>query len=469
MEVFVRATEHQMPCTNPYRIGGFTALAAFSALVAFGGVNSAVAQEPPQAVPAGGLPPALGAIPFNGWLLFPSLDFFSRYSNNYFLSPQSKIAGWSFGVSPSLTAEWSNGIHTTTLFGSFTNTDYPTSNEVNSNDEEGTFTQKYAPLRDLTFTFLGDYTHQTIASSLTSSIPTSISTPATSLLPNGNTVLPNGTIVSPSGQFIGQTNTPLSVNGLSVVNPFDQYTSSAKVEKIFGDGIVTLSDSLRRTDYEQQASESFTANTFTEDVSFWLGPVFYGYSSGSYTTYSDTITPGTVYRIIGGIGTRQFGLFRASTYFGYQASELSGFAGGNVFGGTLTYYPTRDLTIKASVDETINISSQTAASNLAISIPISSPLQIPLSASTQITASTLHSDYIISTQWTAGATFGYTRVQYLGSPLFANAWLADATLKYDIWRDLTLAWEYQYSSIDSNQPQTTANRNLVSMSASYKF
>src|SRR6185437_3090022 len=111
----------------------------------------------------------------------------------------------------------------------FTHIDYPTNNEVNSNAGEATFTQKYAPLRDLNFTFLGDYTHNTIAPSLTSAIPSPITSTATSVLPNGNTVLPDGTIVTPSGQARGQVSPTLSVAGLSVVNPYDAFTATGNV------------------------------------------------------------------------------------------------------------------------------------------------------------------------------------------------------------------------------------------------
>ena len=38
---------------------------------------------------------------------------------------------------------------------------------------------------------------------------------------------------------------------------------------------------------------------------------------------TDPNVPATAYRITGGIGTRQIGLFRASTYFGYQGSGAS--------------------------------------------------------------------------------------------------------------------------------------------------
>ncbi len=454
------------------RVGGLALRIALSALFVFGGVSASLAQsEPPLTVPSGGPPSAIGAIPFESWLFYPSINVFSLYSDNLFQSPQSKISAWGFGLSPSLTAEWSNGIHTTTLYGNVEQRDYPTDNAINATDKKATFTQKYSPLPDFTFTLLGDYTHKTISSSLTDSIPSPVTTTGSSVLPNGDTLLPNGTILSPTGQPVGQSNPALNVNGLSLINPYDQFTGTAKVDKIFNHGILTLSSSVARSDYETQSSQDYTAKTFSEHGAFWLGPVFYAYSDGSFSMRSNTYpTPNsTAYRVVGGIGTRQFGLFRISGYFGHQGSEQSGAAGGDVYGGKLTYYPTPAWTITAAVDETINISSQTSPSTQALTITTDSPEQVPLSSSTRITATSLQSTYNIAPEWTALAHFGYTRYEYIGSSRLDNAWLADAMLKYDILRNMTLTWEYQYTSILSNAPLTSSKRNLVMMSALYKF
>ena len=429
-------------------------------------------------VPAGGLPAVGEAIPFNTWLLYPSLTLSSQYSDNYFLSNQAKIAGVGFGVTPSLIATWSDGIHTTTLSGNFQGRDYPTANEINATDGEATFSQKYEPLRDLSFAFSGDYTHQTIGYSLNSSIPSAIITPGTTVLANGNTVLPNGQIVSSTGQVVGQQVTsPLVVNGLAIVNPYDQYTASTSVQKIFGyGGIVNLGASLTRLDYELQSSNSldYTATTFTERAAFWLGSVFYVYSNGVLALDANTYpNPNSdVYRVVGGIGTRQFGLFRASAYFGYQGSELSGgfgSAAGDVYGGALTYYPTNDWTISATVDRTINISSITVSSSQAQSLPGLSPVLIPLSDSTDTTSVGLNTNYAISPQWSVNGTLTYSHIAYIGSSFFEDAWLADARLNYNIWRNMTLTLEYQYSSIVSNEPLTSANRNFIMTSATYRF
>jgi hypothetical protein len=439
--------------------------------------TAALAQEPPLFIPSGG-PPAAdpNAIPFNGWLLYPSITTFAQYSDNYFLSPVDKISGWSLGISPAMTAEWSNGIHTTTLYGTFTRVQYPTDNDVNTNAGEATFTQRYAPLRDLNFTFLGDYIHETISPGLTSGIPSPTASTATSVLPNGNTVLPNGTIVSPNGQVVGQTSPSLTIAGMSIVNPYDLYTATGQIQKIFADGIVTLNASLLRQNYDEQTSRSldFTAKTFREDASFWMGPIFYVYSDGSFSI-NDNTRPAPdldVYRVVAGLGTRQFGLFQASTYFGHQGSQSPGSpaAGGNVYGAALTYYATPLWTIGGNFDMTINLApSGTLPSTRAVTIPLLTPLQVPLSSSSQITTTSLRSDYKISPQWTATSLLGYTNVAYLGTSTWENAWFASALLNYDVRRDLRLTWQYQYTSVVSNIPFTTAKRNFVSMAASYKF
>ena len=420
--------------------------------------------------------PAVGnAIPVGSWLLYPTLNLFSQYSDNYFLSPTAKISGIGFGILPAVTAQWTDGIHSTTLYGNFEGIVYPTASEINTTDGEATFTQKYSPLPDRSFSVSGDYTHRTIAPGLQSGFQGAISAPTSTLLPNGNTVLPNGSIVSPTGQIVGQSNAALTVNGVTVVDPYDQYTVSARVDKIFSDGTLSLGVlQTTRLSYEEAASQDldFTATTFTEDASFWLGPVFYLYSDGTFAKDVNTAPNPSIdiYRIVGGVGTRQFGLFRASAYFGHQGSEFAGQpAGGNVYGGALSYYPTAEWTISAHVDETINISSQTTPSIQALTIPVLTPALIPFSSSSQITSATLQSNYIISPQWTVGGTVGYTHVEEIGSPIIQDYWFLDTSVKYDIWRNMTLSLEYQYTNIASNEPLTSTSRNLIVMTASYRF
>ena len=57
-----------------------------------------------------------GVIPLGEWLLYPSITLASEYSDNLFLSPSSPVNAWGFGATPKLTATWTNGIHTTTIY-----------------------------------------------------------------------------------------------------------------------------------------------------------------------------------------------------------------------------------------------------------------------------------------------------------------------------------------------------------------
>jgi hypothetical protein len=292
-------------------------------------------------------------------------------------------------------------------------------------------------------------------------------------LPNGDTQLPNGTIVSPTGQVVGQAAPALTVGTQSsIVNPYDVFTGTASVDKYFNRGIITLSTSYAGTTYEMPGSADFQTRSFTGSGAFWLSPVFYAYANGAMATTFETVDS-TGFRAVGGFGFRLDESFGGSVYFGRQGSEGSGTAGGDVFGGRLSYKPTPVWTIGLSFDETINIASQSSAaappSNLALTLPVPIPLQIPQSSSTQIASTFFNTQYAFSPEWTATGNFGYTRIEYLGSPRLDLTWLADVTLSYSLSRMTTLTWEYQYSSIVSNAPQTSTSRNYVTMGASYKF
>jgi hypothetical protein len=444
-------------------------------------VQQGFAQEPPLDVPSERLPARdPNAITVEGWQLYPTIRTYSLWSDNLFLSPIGPITAAGFGVTPSLAAVWSNGIHTTTLYGDLDRQVYPTQNEVNTLDGRAGFTQRYEAMRDLIFTANGDYTHQTWATGLQNSIQVAAATPTTAVLPNGDTVLPNGTILSPSGQPVGQVNQPTGSLLPLFVNPHNQYTGAFLVDKIFNRGILSLGETFNRTDYDNQTVLKNTASrTFTEHAATWLGPLFYAYSDGSIGTVTTEAisTSTTSYRVIGGLGTRRFGLYQGSLYFGHQGSQSdsttglqSGVtAGGDVYGASISYYPTGKLTFVGTLDRTINISSQATATNLALTLPDFSGVQVPLTASTRITSASLQSNYQIAPQWFATALVGYTQIDYVGSARLDNSWVADATLRYDIWHNMSLSWEYRYRSILSNAPLVSATSNYLTMGATYKF
>ena len=109
------------------------------------------------------------------------------------------------------------------------------------------------------------------------------------LLPDGNIQLPNGSIVSPNGQIVGNANPALANSGITEVNPYNQYTATATVSKVFNGAILSFSSSLASTDYQltqgtgPTSFTSFTSETFTGNGAVAVGPVLYLYSTGSFS------------------------------------------------------------------------------------------------------------------------------------------------------------------------------------------
>jgi Putative beta-barrel porin 2 len=457
-------------------------IAAVALLIGYS--SAALAEEPPLTVPKYALPrTADGAIDFNGWLLYPAVRAFTVFSDNLYQSAVNPISVAGIGLAPSLIAEWTNGIHRTTLYGNFEVRDY-TQSASNTFDRQAGFVQRYEAMRDLMFTVQGDYTHKTNSSELLNSLPDAIGSPGSTLLPNGNTLLPNGTIVSPNGQPVSASNqvANVAVGGTTITNPYNQFTAQASVYKIFNLAFVRLSGSVSQTNYENQTSlyPDFTVKTFAGSGGYWFSPLFYVYSDGALSFRADSgasqnvvavNSAGSFYRAVVGVGSAQIGLFSGSLYVGNQGSEFasSGTAGGSVFGGRLSYYPTRYWTWTGSFDQTTNISSQITVSNLALNIAGQSPLLVPLGVSTRTDLINLQTDYAISQQFSVTGRVGYTRVQYLDSTRLDQAYLAYAALKYQIRQNIVLNLEYQYSPITSTAPLSSSTRNYLMAGATYKF
>ena len=453
----------------PVLCAGVVALAALCP-------NPAIAEEPPLKVPAGGpLGGANGALNFSGWLFFPTAKVFSVFTDNLYQAPTNPVKVAGVGIAPSLVAEWSNGIHRTTLYGNAEVRGY-TDDAANIYDRQAGIVQRYEAMRDLIFTVQADYTHRTNANSLNSSIPDALGTPGSIVLPNGDIQLPNGTIVNPAGQIVsGPTNqvANVAVGSTIFTNPNDQYTAMASVFKIFDRAFVRLTETVSRTDYENQSAinPNFSVRTFTGNGGFWFSPWLYAYSDGTQAVRSAPGLNSTAYRAVGGIGSAKIGLFSGAVYFGHQGSDVqnAGPAGGDVYGGRLSYYPTREWTWTLTADETVNKSSQISTSNLALNIGTQSPLLVPLGASTRTTAVNLQTDYAVSKQFSVTGRVGYTRVQFLNTTELEEAYLAYAALNYKVWRNMLLTLEYQYSQIVANVPLTSSTRNYLMLAATYKF
>ena len=289
-------------------------------------------QAPPLSPPspAGALPSGSGSLSLGDWLLSPTLGIYTLYDHNIYSSPTTPISGPAVNVLPSILAEYTTGIFTTRLYASMGSTTYPTLSPSNDTFRWQTgFTQSYAPLRDLTFTVQGNFAHSTLANPITSTLPTPINSPGTPPPPGA------GGVVAPLQ---------------SVVSPNDTSTLTASVNKEFNRAYMNLGSTISQTQFEGSGSSSsgqsftnFEQESFYGNGGFWLTPLLYTYGSGIKAFSLPSVGPdSSSYRVVGGLGTAPISLFNVSAYFGWQGTDVvnNGTAGGDVYGGILSYFPT---------------------------------------------------------------------------------------------------------------------------------
>jgi len=94
---------------------------------------------------------------------------------------------------------------------------------------------------------------------------------------------------------------------------------------------------------------------------------------------------------------------------------------------------------------------------------------IPQGVPTVVTTGILETTYGLSQQWSLGARVGYTQANYFDLGRNDNGWMAGASFNYEIWRNLLLTLDYQYSTLNSTTAFNQFGRNVVSAGVTYKY
>jgi hypothetical protein len=428
---------------------------------AIGAVPRSSAQE---VAPTGGYTPGLAV---GGWMLYPSIFVGADYDSNFNQSAtgNTKDSGTSLRVSPRLTGSYDGGIHKTTIYGVV---DARFFNADNIAASAGVL-HTYEAMQDLIFDFYGNYTRQTdIFNSALQFNNNAIGPPAT---PNVN--LP--VILNPFGTTPGAN--PIAYN---------QFTAAAGGTKTFDQAFVTLRGTAFNISYDHSDNTPAPFQTSHNGSSFWLSgrvgynlPSFYVFAQGDgiFQRFDNSVFNTDGYRVFGGVGTNDpNSLFKGEVYGGYQfqnQNQQNAFApgipnvfapgipqdtGNGVFGGRLSYFPTEYWTIVAQIDANFV--------GMATFLAPNTPQGAPIRTTTAI----LQTTYGIAQNWSIGVRGGYTRGDYIGvSGLNNHGWLAGASFNYEIWRNLLLTLDYQYSTVQSDAVLSSFNRNWVSAGFTYKY
>ena len=210
--------------------------------------------------------------------------------------------------------------------------------------------------RILLFAAQGNYAHLTNATFLLNS-----TTPSAPSIPNP--------IVSPvNPQLPGAAG--VTANEQTVIDPNDTYTATASVYKQFNRAYAVFGGTTSSTTYETTPSSNFNLAAYFGSGGIWFSPFFYAFANGAQSFYSPAVGIGSTSSYAkAGIGSDRIGFFQGSIYAGEQMTTVAdngGQAGGDLYGGAISYFPIEPWSMTFSVDKLRNISNITVATSQAL-------------------------------------------------------------------------------------------------------
>ena len=166
------------------------------------------------------------------------------------------------------------------------------------------------------------------------------------------------------------------------------------------------------------------------------------------------------------------GLFTGSVYAGWQGSSVvgDGTAGGDIYGGIISYFPTAVWNFNLSVDRVTNVTNivgADAGGGLG-GLPFAG-IGIPLNESVHITAITLKSNYIFSPQTSVFGVISNNRIEFIDSPTVQNSWFATVGIQHSLSSNLTITGNFSYTNFSSPQPLTSFINYVATVGAIYNF
>jgi hypothetical protein len=390
-------------------------------------------------------------LPFEGWMLYPSFFLGAVFDDNVYQSTNNRVAAAGVKVRPSIVADRDAGIHHSTLFANGDFNVYPGASGADTTNAQVGFSHKWEALRDFVFSVGGEYDRRT------------------DIYNNGVVTTPfgiGGVVASPQryNTFGGY------VSGLKSFDRFFIGLSASSYATTY-DALYTASGSLN------QAYRDNLVTTVTGRLGYSITPLLYAYaeSAGNFHDFSgastyDIVAPnvpsaGTIYnsegyRAVGGLGTDRIGLFKGEIYAGYQQQLYDyrpfGSPSSPVYGGKISWFPTRAWTITAALDETYQDSGLTTSHNLT-------------GSAAHVTAATTNIQYAMAREWTASVYGGYADVVYVSGGRHDRRWIAGSTLNYEIMRNLYATFNYSYVLVESNALDGSFTRNQFSLGGTYKY
>ncbi len=168
-------------------------------------------------------------------------------------------------------------------------------------------------------------------------------------------------------------------------------------------------------------------------------------------------------RVIAGLNSDLISLFRGEVYAGYQWQEsvhdVFGSVSAPTYGAKLYYYPTRQLTLAASLNQSFGTAAVENVSGTFVGAPSTTTLQARGEA-----------DYKLADYWSIEVHGGWGRSTSTNSTVADTVWAAGGGLSYNFWRNLSSSLDYEYVRTSSNTPTLLGyTQNVVSAGVTYRY
>ncbi len=136
---------------------------------------------------------------------------------------------------------------------------------------------------------------------------------------------------------------------------------------------------------------------------------------------------------------------------------MAGQAGGDIYGGAISYFPIEPWNMTFSVDRLRNVANITVATSQALSgafgaLPSGatgglglSGVGISTNTSAQITTLAYRTNYTFSPQTSAFGVVSVTPIAYLGTSRVDYSWNASVGIRHQLQDNLTLTFNYNYT------------------------
>ena len=209
-------------------------------------------------------------------------------------------------------------------------------------------------------------------------------------------------------------------------------------------------------------SQDGTRSTFNGRIGYDITPIVYAFVEPSVNSgkFRNSNLDSNGYQIVGGLGTARISLFNGEIYAGTLNEHFSDPLTPNlarpIFGGKLSWYPTRFVTLTGSYDQSFGTSDF-------------SPTLLTPGSVTKIDTAKLLASWSVLRNVTLEGNLTFQHYEFLSSPRLDDSAQYGMKTTYMLTPKLGVYLEYNYVQLTSNTAGVAYNRNLVSLGASSKF